>query len=163
MSDKMTITVDGVELEALTPQYGTGLWTVETGDGVVLEPTLPQTVVDGLSDGENILRWTITNGACPELMDEVTITVIPFAIPTGFSPNGDGINDFLVIPGLEEYAPAELLIFNRWGEQIFSASDYQSDWDGRDPNGFDLPDDTYFYILRAADMTKNGFFVIKRE
>jgi gliding motility-associated-like protein len=50
-------------------------------------------------------------------------------MPNAFSPNNDGINDFLNIPtaGVEEF---ELLIFNRWGEFVFQTSDKNVSWDG---------------------------------
>ena len=51
-------------------------------------------------------------------------------IPNGISPNGDGINDALMIKGLELYPDNEIAIFNRWGNQVYSASPYTNDWDG---------------------------------
>ena len=68
-----------------------------------------------------------------------------------------------MIPGLAEVSPAELTIRTRWGEEVFSSSNYQNDWNGMDPSGFMLPEDTYFYVLRTTEGVKNGFIVIKRE
>lgn len=69
---------------------------------------------------------------------------------TGFSPNGDGANDFFVITGLQNYPSHTLTIFNRWGNQVFIAEGYQNDWNGT-MEGNPLPDGTYFYILETQD------------
>lgn len=51
-------------------------------------------------------------------------------LPNAFTPNGDGLNDiFRGIPvGIKQFN--YLKIFNRWGEQIFSTTDYRKGWDG---------------------------------
>ena len=57
-------------------------------------------------------------------------------IPNGFSPNGDGINDALVVFGGKNVAYVEsFLIFNRWGEVVFEVYDFPPNdptygWDG---------------------------------
>jgi len=84
-------------------------------------------------------------------------------VPQVITPNGDGKNDFFVIKDIEKNGPAELVVFNRLGNKIYSNSNYQNDWDGKDEDGSVLPDDTYFYTLRFMNgtFTKN-FVVIKR-
>ena len=64
----------------------------------------------------------------------------------GFSPNGDGINDTFTISGIEAFANNTVLIFNRWGNQVFYKEGYQNDWNGTWLNR-PLPDGTYFYLL----------------
>jgi gliding motility-associated-like protein len=68
----------------------------------------------------------------------------------GFSPNGDQFNQVFVIEGIERYPNHTLCIFNRWGERVMFSAGYQNDWDGK-WNGQDLPDGTYFYLLRNED------------
>jgi len=50
-------------------------------------------------------------------------------VPAAFSPNGDNINDFLVIQayGIEDF---EMYVYNRWGQQIFESRDINFTWDG---------------------------------
>jgi gliding motility-associated-like protein len=67
--------------------------------------------------------------------------------PRGISPNGDGKNDYLIIPGILRYQPNHLMIYNRWGNIVFETNNYQNDWAGTDNKGVDLPDGTYYYIL----------------
>jgi len=61
-------------LAANTPGIGTGTWSVVSGTGTFTNINDPATTVTGLSAGANVLRWTITNGACPASTDDVTIT-----------------------------------------------------------------------------------------
>ena len=65
---------------------------------------------------------------------------------TGFSPNGDGVNDVFYIEGLEAYPNAQLTVFNRWGNQVYRSDSYKNDWTGL-WEGKLLPDGTYFYVL----------------
>lgn len=62
-----------------------------------------------------------------------TIAEIPLgelALPTAFSPNGDGLNDVLRILGGKNVKEIELAIYNRWGEQVFYTNDIKIGWDG---------------------------------
>ncbi len=60
-------------LAANNPGSGTGLWTVISGTGTFANPNLPNSEVTGLSVGNNVFRWTISNGACPPNQDEVNV------------------------------------------------------------------------------------------
>lgn len=68
-------------------------------------------------------------------------------IPTGFSPNGDNINDTWRIGLIELYPDAIVEIFNRWGTLIFrSKRGYPDPWDGS-YNGRTLPMDSYHFVI----------------
>ncbi|MEI6765203.1 MAG: Ig-like domain-containing protein, partial [Bacteroidota bacterium] len=91
-------------------------------------------------------------------------------IPDGFSPDGDGVNDYFVIPGIERFPDCRLAIFNRWGNKVFSKMAYDNSWHGEPNVGtFELgrdkvPQGTYYYILEFnKDNLKSatGFIVIK--
>ena len=87
-----------------------------------------------------------------------------------FSPNGDGINDFLVIEGLELRGNNLLQIFNRWGTLVYTKGNYDNSWDGTSQHkltinsGKGLPTGTYFYVLKLIeeDKTYTGFIQILR-
>ena len=105
-------------------------------------------------DGENI--------PTPIKLQEVGLF-----IPQGFSPNGDGADDYFVIHGAEQYR-VTIKIFNRWGNIVYENYDYKNDWDGKATKGVilgdELPDGTYYYIISL----NNGgepfvrYFTIKR-
>lgn len=78
-----------------------------------------------------------------------------------FSPNGDGINDTFVIEGIEIFEN-ELKIYNRWGNIVFEATNYQNDWEGTSNAGRvirrdqRLPAGTYFYTLELKESGKSS-------
>jgi len=81
---------------------------------------------------------------------------------SGFSPNGDGVNDYFTVLGLENYPNHSLIVFNRWGNEVLSSTDYQNDWDGT-WDGNDLPTGTYFYVLDDGEGNKySGYVQINR-
>lgn len=55
----------------------TGQWTLVSGSGTIVSPTSPTTAITGLGIGENIFRWTISNGPCSptQTVDEVSIFI----------------------------------------------------------------------------------------
>ncbi len=63
-------------------------------------------------------------------------------VPNIITPNGDGKNDELKIIGLDQ-GTWVLNIYNRWGKEVYQASDYQHSW-----NAANLPGGVYFYRLR---------------
>lgn len=102
------------------------------------------------------------------LTDSVLVIVVDLSIPSGFSPNSDGINDFFVIPELEtENYTAKLLVWNRWGEIVLEEENYLNDWGGECRaktcmgNG-KLPEGTYFYHVDVYGVTIKGYTTIKR-
>ncbi|MEI7831117.1 MAG: gliding motility-associated C-terminal domain-containing protein, partial [Prolixibacteraceae bacterium] len=88
-------------------------------------------------------------------------------IPEGFSPNGDGINDYFVITGAEKYV-VTLRVFNRWGNKVFECEQYKNDWDGVSNVGMlignHLPGGTYYCTvsLNNGSNEKIGFITLKR-
>ncbi len=70
------------------------------------------------------------------------VPVVFTDLPNTITPNGDGLNDYFVIPGLENYPYSKIEIYNRWGSPLYKSDDYQNDW-----NGEGLLAGTYYYIL----------------
>jgi gliding motility-associated-like protein len=91
---------------------------------------------------------TASNGLC-EIVDEVTVEVISnLIIPNVFSPNGDGANDTWEILGTENYADVYILVYDRSGQKVLEAVNYNPlrFWNGS--NGLKpLPTSTYFYVI----------------
>lgn len=98
--------------------------------------------------------------------DSTYIFVLTPLIPEGFSPNNDGLNEEFVIDMLND-VKGSLKVWNRWGDMVFEADDYQNDWDGRcgTPSCMGkgvVPEGTYFYELTIKEFKFNGYTVIKR-
>ena len=49
-------------------------------------------------------------------------------IPNAFSPNGDGVNDYWEILGLQDYPSHRLEIYNRLGIKLYETTNYKNDW-----------------------------------
>ncbi|TLX76222.1 tandem-95 repeat protein [Labilibacter sediminis] len=75
-----------------------------------------------------------------------------------FSPNGDGTNDYFVLPWLTQYDRVSIEIFNRWGNVVYQSDKYNNDWNGQSNKGIrigdQLPVGTYFYIIKVHDINK---------
>jgi len=90
---------------------------------------------------------------------------VSFDFFNGFSPNGDGINDSWVIPFLVKYPKNTVVIINRWGNEVWKAENYDNQnsvFKGENMNGGELPDGTYYYIIRYNSIEKRGWVFIKR-
>ncbi|MCF8254055.1 MAG: FG-GAP-like repeat-containing protein [Bacteroidia bacterium] len=92
-------------------------------------------------------------------------------VPSGFTPNGDGMNDLFYIKGLTDFPDNELTVFNRWGETVYHAVNYKNNWDGKPEkntllggNDGIVPNDTYFYIFvtKANNKTHTGYVYITK-
>jgi large repetitive protein len=98
--------------------------------------------------------------------DEVVITVLEdytLLVTNVITPNGDGANDQFEIFNIETYPQAELLIFDRWGTEVYQSKPYNNDWRGT-YKGKDLPDGTYYYVIRfdGSDKLYKGSVSILR-
>ncbi len=108
--------------------------------------------LSGLAGGVYSVNVTDEQGCT--VTDSITLKE-PAAIklPNGFTPNGDGFNDFYVIKGIQGYPGNKVNIFNRWGNLVYSTQDYQNNWSGVSNDGNLLPDGTYFIVV---DLNKEG-------
>ncbi len=91
--------------------------------------------------------------------DTITITVFDrMYIPDAFSPNGDGINDRLIIQN-GELQIKKIQIFNRWGEVVYASTGYSIPWDGLYLSE-KLPNGIYIYKIKTSYHTYEGTIVI---
>ena len=94
----------------------------------------------------------VFNGVCTDTATAQIIIdpVFTFYIPDVFTPNGDRLNDTFT-PFGEGITAYEIFIYNRWGEQIFTADNMDLQWDGMlggekvSSNGY------YSYIINVVD------------
>lgn len=162
-TDITLLNSDSTKLDATPPPYGTGSWSLISGGGTFDYSYDCKTWVHDIPPGENIYRWKVSNGSCIPLFDDVSVTTSSINIPQGFSPNGDGINDLFEISGIDYFNKSELIIFNRWGNEVYKKSPYDNTWDGKNLSGKPLAEDTYFYVLILNEKeTKKSFLILKR-
>jgi gliding motility-associated-like protein len=181
----------GADRELLPYQYaavlegsfdgeGVASWSYDfsSGDGnpVFSTPGERVTEVTKLGGGDNTFIFSVVNGQCVADEVSVTLSVPELIIPQGVTPNGDGINDYFNIEGLE-YTYNELVIINTGGAVVYRSEDYRSDdpvnaWNGLDLHGNEVPDGTYYYLLKirgARDAAVpafvsqfSGFIILRR-
>ena len=100
------------------------------------------------------LLVTDINGCSDETSADITTTgVSVFVVPNVFTPNGDGINDELIISyeNIEEFNG---FIANRWGEILYEWTSIDLGWNGRTKGGAPVPEGTYFYVISAIGSDK---------
>jgi gliding motility-associated-like protein len=80
-------------------------------------------------------------------------------VPTGFTPNDDDLNDFLIpIPvGISKFD--YFRVFNRWGNEVFATTQTKQGWDGN-LKGIPQAADTYVWMVSGTDFT--GKKVVKK-
>jgi gliding motility-associated-like protein len=84
-------------------------------------------------------------------------SILEFEFPNVFTPNSDGINDFFEIKNLPENT--EVIILNRWGNIVFSSTNYQNNWDGKDTLGNELVNGVYTYKFTTESGKEGHGFV----
>jgi gliding motility-associated-like protein len=102
-------------------------------------------------------------------MDDVLVKVYKgpdIYVPSGFTPNNDGLNDFLApVPvGIKEFR--FFRVFNRWGQLIYFTQDPKRGWDGKF-RGTEQTTGTFVWMAEAIDykgnlVTRKGVVTIIR-
>jgi gliding motility-associated-like protein len=87
-------------------------------------------------------------GTCESSRAEVKVSleITSADIGNAFSPNGDGINDYWKVTGIENYPKADVQIYTRDGQKIYQSIGYAIPFNGT-YNGRQLPIGTYYYII----------------
>lgn len=78
-----------------------------------------------------------------------------FYVPTAFSPNRDGKNDYFTIYTSSNIYELNFIVFDRWGEIVFETNQLNFAWRG-DYRGEALPTGVYHWLLRASGINQIG-------
>lgn len=150
-----------MNLEAVG-SYGNGsfLWTPS---GTVHCPTCANTTAAPLEPTTYTVLYTDPNGCRAETSLNAILRPNLY-VPNTFTPNGDAFNNTFKVTALniDEF---EILIFNRWGEIIYSSTDVNEGWDGY-YNGEICKDGTYTWKITFKGKTtsetqvKTGFVTL---
>jgi PKD repeat protein len=118
---------------------GNWIWDLGNGDSINVsnptEYTYPQA-------GTYTIKIKASNGVCDE-EQTATVTVDNVLPPNVITPNGDGLNETFVLD--KANVGWKLTIYNRWGEEVFSAADYNNDWGNKAQPAM------YYYYLTSPD------------
>jgi len=127
----------------------------------------PDPVMQPLQDTTYFVTITDSLG-CFEVEWRYDFEVLPLfsiELPDAFSPNGDGVNDFVFVRGWGIEKLISWKIFNRWGELVFETDDINQGWNGQYKGEFQMAD-TFSYIVEGkpyiseTPVQKSGFINI---
>ncbi|MFC0655368.1 T9SS type B sorting domain-containing protein [Mongoliitalea lutea] len=142
-------------------------WEWEFGDGTKSTEKDPIHIFTQAGKYQVTLRAYDIYGCVAEQVHAVLVVKAKewITIPSAFTPNGDGLNDFFM-PKAEGFANFEMSIFNNWGEELFASSRIESGWDGTH-RGRLLPRGNYMYrismtMLSGEVIHKSGSFTLIR-
>jgi len=176
---------DIVYLNATT-NSGTGVWTTLTEGVTIDDPSSASTSARNLilyKDPDYISNefiWTVNNGVCSEVYDTVSIIRYDIKNYDGFSPNDDGINDYLIMQGLND-SQGDYLTRNIFTINIYNAvgnlvrkitqddeftlpasmdiplkPDERIVWDGLSANGSKVQPGIYYYGMEYYTIILNS-------
>lgn len=134
-------------------------WNWDFGDGSTSTLQHPKHTYQ--QTGIYTVKLVTTNsGMCIDSIIKI-VEVKPeftFYVPNAFTPNGDDLNDVFNGKG-SEIIEFEMLIFDRWGNQIFKTIDLNEGWNGRANGGSDIAQkDVYVYQIRLRDFSGKPHF-----
>ncbi len=149
---------------------------IESGESIILEGVAPSgfewsppnylsstNSLTPTSEPETTITYYLsltTPDGCT-YQDDVVVSVFePISVPNTLTPNNDGFNDVWKIGRIENYPGAEVIVYDRWGQQVFRTIGYTNSkrWDGSN-NGKMLPSGTYFYSIDLKSGLKNSKFI----
>lgn len=162
-----TITVDAGADVTICPGFTAALNAATTGStsGVSFSWSPAQFLNDpsvqdpsATPDTTAMFIVNVTNGSC-SAKDSVMVSTIRtpacvIHVYNGITPNGDNDNNTWFIDGIQSYPINRVVIFNRWGNKVWSAKGYNNKdivWKGTDQQGNILADATYYYFVELYD------------
>jgi gliding motility-associated-like protein len=119
-------------------------WTPATD---LNDPTSRTPTATVNSDREYSVKITTASGCVITDVVAIKVRSVIF-VPTGFTPNKNGVNDVLRPKG-EMKSIESFKVFNRWGQMMFQTKEMGAGWDGK-YKGVDQPSDTYTWILTGV-------------
>jgi trimeric autotransporter adhesin len=119
-------------------------WTPATD---LSDPTSRTPTATVNSDREYSVKITTASGCVITDVVAIKVRSVIF-VPTGFTPNKNGVNDVLRPKG-EMKSIESFKVFNRWGQLMFQTKEMGAGWDGK-YKGVDQPSDTYTWILTGV-------------
>jgi len=131
------------------------------------DPQSYKPVFTGTKDQDYTITLT-TDGGC-KTIDSVLVQLVEkadIAVPNAFTPNGDGLNDFLRPIPLGVAEIRYFRIFNRWGEVLFESRDSKPGWDGN-YKGIQQPPQNIVWMVEGVGLdgsviSKKGTSVLIR-
>jgi len=108
---------------------------------------------------------------CVDALVYIIVEDIPLTIYQAVSPNGDGMNDYWQIDGIELFPNNFIRIFDRYNNLVFEIHSYNNQdriWDGQSNRGISnkrVPEGSYFYVINLGDGSPpiSGYIILKTD
>jgi len=129
------------------------IWEFGNGDGSTLETPLPYTFPIYTNSYESLITLiAINNYGCRDTAKQVVKVVnnCRIEVPSAFTPNSDGLNDFLYPLNAYKSRDLSFAVYNRFGQQVFFTRNWQMKWDGNF-KGQQADPGTYVWYLQYID------------
>ncbi|HWY10577.1 MAG TPA: PKD domain-containing protein [Bacteroidia bacterium] len=152
MTNNPTLALETVYFSDFSTPAGTiSNWYWNFGDSISANGQNPTHFYNNQGNYNVTLTIIDGNGCRDSITKSIEVALLPL-VPTAFSPNKDGNNDYLFVKG----GPFEKMyfrVYNNWGELIFETKDQKVGWDGT-YQGIESPIGVYVWVL-DVDMYNN--------
>lgn len=145
-----TIESDGASILVATMNTGNFEYSL---DGISFQPS---PIFDAVEGGFYTI-YVQDNTDCGVVSEDFYHLVIP----KFFTPNGDTFNDTFAPDGLEVFSNIAISIFDRYGKLLKFGNSDSTSWDGTF-QGEQMPEDDYWYLIKADSSQFKGHFSLKR-
>jgi gliding motility-associated-like protein len=132
-------------------------WTFGNNNRSSLQNPAPQTYADISNTRNEIVQLIIGNrfgcfDTARALIKVVNNCLI--AVPTAFSPNNDGVNDYLYPLNAYKARDLQFSVYNRFGQRLFYTTNWTNKWDGTF-KGQGADPGTYVWVLQYTNTDTN--------
>lgn len=132
-------------------------WNFDNGHTSVLESPMPQHYPIVVRSTDYPVKLIVENTmGCKDTAVRMlkVINNCFIAVPTAFTPNGDGMNDYLYPLNAYKARDLEFRVYNRYGQRVFETKDWTRKWDGRF-HGVPQPMGSYVWMLQYINTDTN--------
>ena len=148
-------------------EVGIDGFTFESTDSEATPGDTPNTYTFQ-TDGDHPFLLTVTDdfGCVNDTTIQVRVEDCTIEASNVMTVNNDGVNDNLIIDGVEFWPNTKLTIYDRWGKLVYESDNYQNDWNGNvKDSDRKVPAGTYYYFVqRSIDSTpQTGYLTLLRE
>ncbi|HNW90001.1 MAG TPA: PKD domain-containing protein [Bacteroidales bacterium] len=126
------------------------------GDGEYSHETEPMHHYVDTGNFHIVLYIQTEHGCRDTASDDIYIREsITFYAPNAFTPNRNGLNEEFLVKGTGiDNSTFNMIIFDRWGKQVFESSDVEKGWDGRINDETVTDPGVYSWVVTYKDITK---------
>lgn len=143
--------MDGESIQLFSS--GTGITNYNwTPAGMLSSTNIPNPVAYPISNTRFTLTVTNTGGCIDTASIGFRVIALDIEPSAAFTPNNDGFTDKWVIKNIHLAKTSKVVIFNRYGNKVYEATNYANQWDGT-YKGKPLPDGAYYYQIQLTTMS----------